>query len=309
MLQFISIVTEDFWPGFAALIQSLAENAGFPLETDVRWLLICDKKRAPRRWLEGRSEQITLCDISELQRVEVLAAQNQGKRMENALQKLGIFALPESMGRCIYLDSDLVCLHSVTDLATMTAISAAYDHLQFCGELSPLASGQPVEFNTGVLVFEPSRSVFNELARIYRERHAERSHKGDQDVFYFWAQNQHIKALGSQWNFSKRHQDHIGRKGVKARLDQIKFLHFVGAKPWTSNAEINTFRECHYEWLENIWWDYFERSGFAQHMDKPPNRSIAFSRRWILPWSKPVILREHGERILRFLRSRFVAPG
>jgi len=302
MLQFISIVTEDFWPGFAALIQSLAENAEFPLETDVRWLLICDKRGAPRRWLEGRSEQITLCDISELQRVEVLAAQNQGKRMENALQKLGIFALPESMGRCIYLDSDLVCLHSVKELATMNAISAAYDHLQFCGELSPLASGQPVEFNTGVLVFEPSRSVFNELTRIYRERHAERSHKGDQDVFYFWAQNQHIKPLGSEWNFSKRHQDRIGRKGVKARLDQIKFLHFVGAKPWTPNSHINTFRECHYEWLENIWWDYFERSGFAKHMDNPPNRSIAFRRRWVLPWSKPVILHEHSIRALRLLR-------
>ena len=99
-----------------------------------------------------------------------------------------------------------------------------------------------------------------------------------------------------------RHQDGVGRKPIKQHFAKIKFLHFVGVKPWTPNSRINTFRECHYRYMEELWWDYFEASGLAAHMVDPPRRSTAFLRQWVLPWTKPAILREHATRVMRFIR-------
>jgi hypothetical protein len=302
MLRLVTIVTPSFWPGFAALLQSLAENGGLSARTEVRWLVICEPKSAPLAWIASRPENLELFPLQDLPRIELLSEQTQGERMENALQKIGIFALPESLGTCVYLDSDMVCLNSVRGLEAISPISAAYDHLQFSGDASRLPTGQSPEYNTGVLVFAPSRKIFEELTNTYQRRHGERSHKGDQDVFFFWSQKNPVHALGSEWNFSKRHQDWVGREWIKRHLSEIRFLHFVGAKPWTSNAHIKTFRECHYRFMEEIWWDYFERSGFAAHMDKPPRRSIAFARQWVLPLSKPSIIKEHVVRGYQFIR-------
>lgn len=304
MLQFVTIVTPAFWPGFAALLQSVAENGCLKSRSGVRWLVVCEQSSAPSEWLAQRHEDIRLYPLEDLPKVPVLSKQNQGRRMEHALQKLGIFALPSDLGRCVYLDSDMVCLGDLSALENLPALSAAYDHLQFTGGPSPLASGEHVEFNTGVLSFVPGGKIFEELCTIYRQKHAERFHKGDQDVFYFWAQHREVNPLGSEWNFSKRHQDKVGSAWIRLRLSQIKFLHFVGAKPWTPNSEINTVRECRYRWMEEIWWDYFEKSGFAEHMENPPRRSTAFVRQWVLPWTKPSIIKEHAVRGRRFVKKR-----
>jgi lipopolysaccharide biosynthesis glycosyltransferase len=164
------------------------------------------------------------------------------------------------------------------------------------------------EFNTGLFVFTPRRQTWDELCDVYRRRHHERTHKGDQDIFNLWLSETrvNVRLIGSEWNFGKRFQDFLGSRRCKQLLGRVKLLHFVGVKPWTRNSDVNTFRECHYRWMEEIWWDYFERSGFAKHMSNPPFRSTAFKRQWLLPWSKPAILREHMQRGWRFVRQRIL---
>lgn len=303
MIRFVSIVSPDFWPGFAALVQSLSENAGLGVdesEIDV----ICDPEQAPRAWLDSRRETISLLPNSAIPDIAILSRQEQGWRMEQAMRKLGVFALPEGGGPRIYIDSDIVCLGSLRELLDVPPLAAACDELCGFDTGRRPADMDGVEINTGLMVFTPSQTAFTELQALYARRHGERCYKGDQDVVNMWLQEtgRSLCRLGSEWNFSKRFQDVTGRQWAQKRIGEVKLLHFVGIKPWTSNRDVNTFRECHYQWMENIWWDYFERSGFAQHMAKPPNRSIASRRRWILPWSKPVILREHLTRALRLLR-------
>ena len=305
MLRFISIVTPGFWPGFAALAQSLAENCG----TEFELIAICDEETAPREWLSQRSDKISLFPISSLPRISLLSAQSQGLRMENALQKLAVFALPKELGTCIYIDSDIVCLGNIRTLEFAGPLTLAPDVPMFSEQMpdDPLCDPE-FEFNTGLMVFKPDLQVFSELKTVYRSRHQERTHKGDQDIFNLWVRDRRVAVtcLGSEWNFAKRYQDFLGVKRCKALLPRIKLLHFVGVKPWTPNSEVNTFRECHYRWMEEIWWDYFDRSSFAKHMSNPPFRSTAFKRQWLLPWSKPTILREHMQRGWRFARRRLL---
>jgi lipopolysaccharide biosynthesis glycosyltransferase len=303
MLRLVTIVTPDFWPGFAALVQSLTENCG----TEFELYPICDENHLPHQWLEERSERISPLPISSLPRIRLLSSQRQGRRMENALQKLAIFALPKELGKCIYIDSDIVCLKDMRALESAEPFSLAPDVAMMSERVPADPLNDPdFEFNTGLMVFRPDPVVFEELKSVYHERHHERTHKGDQDIFNLWVRGRRISVtcLGSEWNFAKRYQDFLGAKRCKALLPRIKLLHFVGVKPWTPNSEINTFRECHYRWMEEIWWDYFDRSGFARYMSSPPLRSTAFKRQWILPWAKPAILREHMHRVWRFVRRR-----
>lgn len=303
MVRLVSIVSPDFWPGFAALAQSLVENSGFDRD-DYELVAICDPASAPTKWIASRRERVSVLPISELPAIPVLSAQSQGKRMEQALQKLGVFALPEEWGTCVYIDSDMVCINPIGELAVMEPLSAACDFLSGFGKELKQSSDGNADINTGLMVFSPSAASFRELVTLYNERHAERTHKGDQDIINMWIREtgQPVHRLGSEWNFSKRLQDTTGMQWLKSHIEQIKILHFVGAKPWASNREITTVRECRYQFLELIWWDYFDRSKFAEFMDRPPRRSTAFNRQWILPWSKPAILREHSTRLVRFAR-------
>lgn len=303
MIRFVTIVTDDFWPGFAVLLQSLEENSALGPD-GFQMVVLCDVDRAPRSWLAGWGDSVELVSMEVLPRIELLSPQNQGERMEGALQKLGLFALPEEWGRCVFIDSDMVCLGDLRPLRGMVPLTAACDELCGLGWETEVSDVCTPEINTGLMVFEPSRTVFEELRSVYIRRHGERTHKGDQDVINMWLQETGwpVHRLGSEWNFSKRFQDSTGRRWIKERIGNVKILHFVGAKPWTNNAEINTFRECHYRWMEEIWWDYFERSGFAGQMDKAPRRSLAWMRAWVLPWSKPAIMKEHfirGRRLIR----------
>jgi hypothetical protein len=303
MVRFISIVSPDFWPGFAALAQSLVENSGLDRE-DYELVVICDPAFAPAKWIASRPERISVLPISELPVVPVLSPQSQGRRMEQALQKLAVFALPEQWGTCVYIDSDMVCLNPIEELAAMQPLTAAHDFLSGFDREPTASSEGNADINTGIMVFSPSQATFHNLVSIYSERHAERTDKGDQDIINMWIQEtrQSVQRLGSEWNFSKRLQDCVGVRWVKENLKRIKILHFVGVKPWTPNSEINTVRECQYGWMEKIWWEYFERSGFAAHMENPPNRPAVFLRQWILPWTKPAILKEHCVRGARLLR-------
>ncbi len=305
MVRFVSIVTSDFWPGFAALLQSLSENSGLG-PGEFEFVAICDVDRAPHAWLQGRPEQVRLLPLDAIPAVSVLSPQSQGKRMENALQKLGIFALPPEEGRCVYIDVDMVCLGTIREIAEFPPIAAGSDVLSGFDTGVQREDLADAEINTGLLVFEPRQGIFEELRETYRGMHDRQRHKGDQDVINAWLRKtgQPLHRLGAEWNFSKRFQDKTSGSWARPRIGQVKILHFVGVKPWTDNAKVDTIRECRYRWMEEIWWDYFERSGFAAHMENPPKRSIAFARQWILPFTKPAILREHAMRLWRFARSR-----
>ena len=305
MTHFISLVSRDFWPGIAALLESIETNSSLRLG-DSRFTLICDLDTAPVEWLQRRAIEINLLPSSALPEIKVLAPQQQGKRMEVALQKCAVFALPPSFGKCTYIDADMLCIGSLHGLKDMPPLTFTAEFPLFTTALPRFCFEDPIfECNTGCFVFNPDMKIFRELEETYKSRHSERTLKGDQDIFNIWMRERQEKprVIGAEWNFAKRYSHDVGNYWIKSNLSHIKFLHFVGAKPWTPNSEINTVRECRYRWMEEIWWDYFEKSGFAAHMKNPPRRSTAFIRQWVLPWSKPSIIKEHAVRARRLVKK------
>jgi hypothetical protein len=304
MIRFVCMFTPDFWPGFATLVQSIAENGQLSAK-EYEFSVICEIDQAPRGWLDSRPEAISLIPSSAIPNIPILSPFAQGKRMEESLQKLGLFALPDEGVTRVCIDSDMVCLGSLRELLQARPITGACD--EFCGFDTGKSAGdmEDVQINGGLIVFSPSLRAFSELTAVYERRHGEGCFKADQDVINMWLEEtgQKPHRLTSEWNFSKRFQNGMGLRWVKAHINEVRILHFVGVKPWTSNSEISTIRECRYRWLEEIWWDYFERSGFAAHMQTPLCRSTAWIRQWVLPWTKTAILKEHVGRIACLLQK------
>jgi hypothetical protein len=282
---FTSIVTNNFWPGFAALTQSIFENSELTSD-EYEFLVICDVHNAPISWLKSRKEKIHLHSISTLPDIPVLTPQSQGKRMEIALQKLGIFMLPQSDGVLVYIDADMICLSSLRDLFNFKPIVAAYDGFYDVNASAQNAAKKHVlrrkelqvgffkknqnikitnELNTGLVVFEPSQKIFKELIDTYHKYHLTKHLKGDQDIFNLWALgvSKCVNPLNSMWNFSKRHQNILGYKWIADNLSRIKLLHFVNCKPWYTSKEITGKWECRFLRLELIWWKYYAKSHFT----------------------------------------------
>lgn len=308
MIRFVSIVTSDFWPGFAALVQSIAEN-GQLSPREYEFSVFCDTEQAPRGWVNSRPEAISLIPTSAIPSIPILSPFAQGKRMEESLQKLGLFALPDAGATRVCIDSDMVCLGPLRELSQAQPITGVCDAL--CGfDTGKNASDMDdVPINGGLIIFAPSPKAFSELMSVYERRHGEGCFRADQDIINMWLEEtgQKVHRLTSEWNFHKRFQNGMGLRWVKDRISQVRLLHFVGVKPWTNNAEVRTARECRYRWLEEVWWDYFDRSGFAAHMTNPPKRSIAMMRQCVLPWTKPAILGEHFGKVARLFRKAMLS--
>ena len=267
---FTSIVTNNYWPGFAALIQSIAENSKLTRD-EYEFLVICDIDSAPTSWIKSRKEKIRLQSFNNFPKIPILTPQKQGKRMDVALQKLGIFMLPQKNRALVYIDADMICLSSLRDLFNLKPVRATYD-----GFYDPSESAQHAartqnnirsnhELNTGLIVFEPSEKIFKELANTYNEYHPTKNFKGDQDIFNLWAYNinKSVHPLSSMWNFTKRHQNMLGYKWIANNISRIKLLHYVNCKPWYIGKEISGKWECTYLRLELIWWKYYMKSRFT----------------------------------------------
>lgn len=306
MIDFVTIVSDDYWPGAAALIHSVKSNSRLSIN-QYRFNIVCNLDAVPRRWLSSRDENINLLSFSELPVIPVLTPQKQGHRMEVALQKISIFALPSINSHYVYIDSDMVCLGSLTSLLSLQKFSLCPDEIYGFGFDRSDSELSKVELNTGLMVFEPSFNTYQSILSYYKNHHHEISFKGDQDIINGWIRSNNIEVnyLSSKYNFCKRFQDKIGRFRTRALIKNLRILHFVGAKPWMSNSQIVSQRECLYYNLERLWWRYFESSRYSMYENFNVRPITPFIRQFILPFIKPAILQESATRLINRIVKLF----
>ncbi|MDA7685558.1 hypothetical protein N8608_03235 [bacterium] len=306
MINFVTIVSDDYWPGAAALIHSVRSNACLRIN-QYQFSIICNLNAVPRRWLSSRDENINLLSINDLPVIEILTPQKQGRRMEVALQKLSIFALPSINSYYVYIDSDMICLGSLAELLSLHKFSICPDEIYGLGFDRSHSELSKVELNTGLMVFKPSLSAYQSILAYYQKHHQEISFKGDQDIINGWIKSNKIDVnyLSSEFNFCKRFQDKIGPLHTRALIKNLRILHYVGAKPWMSNTQIISQRECLYYSLERLWWKYFNSSRYSRYESFNVSSLTPFVRQFILPFIKPIILQESVKRIFNRLVKLF----
>lgn len=162
-------------------------------------------------------------------------------RFENTFTKLNVFAL-DFLDKAVFLDSDIAIFRNIDDLFDIDTFAAAPDH-----GMRLMAD----DFNSGVVVCQPSSSVFVKL--LDQVNYVKSYDGGDQGFLNEMFPDRTL--LPHHFNVLKRVE-----KSLPALFDKgsIAALHYVGEKPWSAT----TTRD--WDHLDRLW---FEMLGPDESID------------------------------------------
>ncbi len=200
-------------------------------------------------------------------------------------------ALPDSVSKAIYLDSDIVVLGSLHELwnismeeseimacqdVTVPFMNAemAMDNFElsepFLSKTIPLKYFEELEipanrpyFNGGVLVLDVARWKSNDMTKVLIKHLIEFKSKNtfwDQDALnaLFWNK---CKFISPQWNqtahifrFPSFETSPLGKREFDAVLNDAKLIHFsTRSKPWHKDCA-HPLKELYHEYLQKTLW-------------------------------------------------------
>jgi len=246
---FVIFVNKYYLPGLYALLQSIVDNGMIP-RTE-RFLILYEGDLSLRHQMRIKmfGFHTEFMKIKELGKI--VAPLNEKGRFEIALDKILIFNIPYK-GLICFIDADMLCLGSIKDIKNLNHFSAAPNF----GRRLTFINGRKM-FNTGLMVIRPSASLFNEILD-YISQYQRNYDYGDQGIlnyFFYERKEEEIKLLDQEWNMLKRIKVHHPQL---FNINNIKFLHYVGMKPW--QIPLWHREEKGYLSLNLLWWKYYIRS-------------------------------------------------
>ena len=180
--------------------------------------------------------------------VKLLGGIDCRSRFKKAFYKLLLFGMVE-YDKILFVDSDVLCLGDIQMLLygynNMDSYAAKDDGVQ----LDNKYNSEFMRINSGVMVVNRIMirpDVFTEIMSIARENISYDG--GDQGVIneYLYRNNVSFGYLPQIYNTLKRIYHHHKELWVKIHED-IRLLHYVGAKPWAGGDEEN------YAELNRLW--------------------------------------------------------
>jgi hypothetical protein len=220
MIQLVSFLTPENWPGLAKLAHSLSARGNV---RGLDWIVLTEEP-APDHWCDW----LRHCGFNP---VDLLLSQVGGlpevlpttvPHFRFCFNRLRVFALPP--GEYICLDVDLLCMRDATELLTKPSLSAV---------LGGASGWNDPGVNTGLLRFDASQELF-EWAIDAMDPSVHMS-LADQDVInrVVVAHPGLLHPLEPQWNTS----------AARPAPDPI-FLHFAGPrKPWHAGPRTGAWHE------------------------------------------------------------------
>ena len=281
-LTFVTLASNAYWLGFAALVESIRINSGLELaqykflaySTDpiTDWVL---------DWSKQRPEKIEFCVGEELNDFVSLSTQRY-ERLSVSIKKLGLFGIQhQGTDRHIFIDSDMLCLGSLKDIFDFEPFAGVPNSRHYLETID--GSDGTDHINGGFFIFEPSTKDRYELFSIYRNDPEKFTQFGDQDVFAEWVrQGKKVNFMPSEWNCMKGLLVPTGKKLNRSQLAKVRLLHFTGDNPWNIYAGIR-LSEGRFFQLEQLWWHYLKQSNIqpTEKKFRQLNKTIPY-KRWAL---------------------------
>lgn len=244
MLHLVTTLTDSYSPGFAALLQSMRENAGVPYRfTVVTYDAISNPHRSLLSDLCPNIEWIDVRDLGEFP-----APRTATPRMAVNFQKCLLWRLPYQHN-LIYIDTDILCLGDLSELETAPHLSVVRGQHTIGKNADHHYQGYMHSglwtWNAGLYVFRPSEAIYDGLVRqstLYRRPVV----FGDQVVqvdYFNCFRPTDVNYLDWQWNMS------IWAAALHPGLfasTPVKILHYAEpAKPWLHWRR--------FEWQQPFW--------------------------------------------------------
>lgn len=239
---YVTMITggDEYVPGVEVLGQSLRESGSSEA------LLLMATPDVPKAALDGLASRGW--EVREVQPIANPFTDDTRlfERFKHCFTKLRAFELVD-LGKVVFLDADTVVLQNVDDLFSRPAIAAGPDFFM------------PNQFNSGVMVLEPSRELFGRLVEALAV--AQTYDGGDQgflNSFWpdWWAMSAEHRLSPAynmpHFNFQFMH----AHPGLNRRfLKETKIVHYTLQKPWLNFMLTGG---------SNTWWQKF----FSAHPEK-----------------------------------------
>jgi len=226
-MKFVTIATEDFTPGVLTLIKSMEVNAGLKFDfTVIKLDEFSEETMQKFNQLQTNVEFFAAQELGQFEFDEELLEDNHRTLHQ---KKFLIYKLPYNEKMC-YLDSDLLCLNDISDIEDFEPLTVAPN----IGREDPETINNRPMFNSGLMIFQPSKQRFQELQE-FAHQYDQKMMYGDQRLLNEYYLNhcpEEVNYLGFNWNVmitSKRFRPNLYKK---VQEEGIKFLHFTSFKPW-----------------------------------------------------------------------------
>ncbi|MEM6393902.1 MAG: hypothetical protein AAF797_14110 [Planctomycetota bacterium] len=262
---FATLADPPYLPGVFALLQSIVDHGGADAP---RRLVLVHEDPMPGPAIEGLRRigfEVDLMARRELGDVPVRTRQVMG-RFDYTFKKLLMFGLPVDEKVC-FLDTDMLCLNALDGLAELPHFSAGPD----LGSAEPRDVGGMPMLNSGMMVFEPGVGFRDEVLSFYRDADLTFDFGDQQVTSHYFAQHgpERVNLLPPAWNTLKRA---VLAFPDRVPMDAVRFLHFVGDKPWQTTA--GKLGEWRYHGMNSLWWESYERSGGASVLPAVSGRPV-----------------------------------
>lgn len=256
--------SDEFLPGLFVLDYSLKmHDVGVPLVVIVSEIV---SETVISILKEKHIEFRLVSEIINPHRLE-----NDWRNFKLTYTKLNIFALTE-FEKIVYMDSDMLVCESIGTLFEKPHMSAVIAG-SFVKE-----NRAWVELNSGLLVIEPSKVIFNEILNsVNCLASKDGSDQGFLHSFFpDWRYKPHLH-LDHKFNLPCSYLDVYCQDpeslfnycGGKLVTRNVSILHFWSIpKPWHTKRRKLTKNSNKHQQALQLWWDLFDKSGF------PTNCSI-----------------------------------
>ncbi|MGJ8638593.1 MAG: glycosyltransferase [Opitutaceae bacterium] len=265
-----TVCSGSFWRGFAALVESVRQNANLPVDSYV--FIVYTPEDVPvefTQWQKTRTEEIVVVDCRDAE-LQGNADHLRLKRLLPAFLKLNIFEDTVRAKCSMLLDSDMICLGDLSEVGGYERPVAVTDSALYL-ETPPTKEEfykQSMHVNTGFFTFQPDKKLYATFKELY-DADPSAFQLADQDVYNEWERrNDIVELVGSKWNCIKT--VFTGPDGLRVLPVDVRILHFLVSKPWELGVKIGrwemnpaTIR------LEYLWWSYYEKSGYSSNLIAP----------------------------------------
>jgi glycogenin glucosyltransferase len=250
------ITSNDFLPGLQVMLHSLIKTK---TELRIIVLLTPEVTESSRDKLSSMKAMGSSGKLVEIIEVPAIPNPNAKVHVEGWINagytKLHIFNLTQ-FSKIVYIDADVLVLKNVDELFDRPGLSAAPDVFP------------PDKLNAGVMVVEPSASIFEEMMA---QIETLTSHDGGDTGFlnsFFpdWFTWDSSHRLPFKYNAQRTMHwlTYKGNPGYWNIVRPISILHFSSnPKPWSPDGQKKKGD------LEMIWWHYFLESQMGLGMNLP----------------------------------------
>lgn len=266
-MEFVTAATDDFFPGVLSLSQSLIDNSGFPrTELKITVLALNDISTTNATHFHSIDARTDIVDKESIGEISFDTELLEKEHKIPLLNKMLVFGLDSTDPIC-YLDADQLCIGDITDIVEFPHLSVCLDY----GRSPPVSIDNRPMFNSGFLVFQPSKDLFVDLQKFSTNYDKPIETYSDQRVlneFFYSERPDEINIIKSNWNTiisTKWAQRKIWKS---AHRSGVKFLHFTAIKPWMvgtikkwgHRSIADTRRYPFYRREAKLWKRYYKRS-------------------------------------------------